>query len=178
MNFSSLSASDKRVLIAGLVVAVVALISFVDPSGSWGGIMILSLLGGLGAAFVAAQSQLMPSMKLPATKGLSILVLGAVAAGGTAIAMLSYIGYISRNLTDIYVILMVIGLIAALFVAWTGWVAYQGERGAAPAAAASAPAAAASAPAAPAAPAVPAAPAGPPASDAPPPAAPPPAPEA
>jgi MFS family permease len=165
MNFSSLSASDKRVLIAGLVVAIVALISFVDPSGSWGGIMILSLLGGLGAAFVAAQSQLMPSMKLPATKGLSILVLGAVAAGGTAIAMLSYIGYISRNLTDVYVILMVIGLVAALFVAWTGWVAYQGERGVAPAAAASAPAA----------PTAPTAPATPPPSDAPPPAAPPPA---
>ena len=67
MNFSSLSAADRRLVIVGGLVALIALISFVDPSGSWGAVMILSLLGGLLAVFVAVQSQMAPTMKLPTT---------------------------------------------------------------------------------------------------------------
>ena len=153
MNFSSLTAGDKRLLIAGAVVALVALISFVDPSGSWGGVMALSLIGGLLAIFVAVQAQMMPTMKMPMTRGLSVLIAGALAVAGSAIAMLGYIGYISRNLADIYVILMIIGLVAGIFILWTGWQLYQAEPKAA----------AAPAPATPAATAAPAAPPSPPA---------------
>lgn len=127
MNFSSLSASDRRVLIAGAVAAVVAVISFVDPSGQWGGVMVLALLGGLGGAFLAIQSQVAPTMKLPVTRGLALLVAGALATGGFAIAMLSYFGYITRNITDVYVLLMIVGLVASIFLLWTGWQAYQAE---------------------------------------------------
>ena len=153
MNFSSLTAGDKRLLIAGAVVALVALISFVDPSGSWGGVMALSLVGGLLAIFVAVQAQLMPTMKMPLTRGLSVLIAGALAVGGSAIAMLGYIGYISRNLADIYVILMILGLVAGIFILWTGWQLYQAEpKAAAAPAAPAAPAPAAPAPTAPPAP--------------------------
>jgi threonine/homoserine/homoserine lactone efflux protein len=132
MNFSSLSASDKQLAIAGGIVVLVSIISFVDPSGSWGGVMALSLLGGLFALFHLLQPQMAPTTKLPMTKGMSMLVAGALSVAGFAIAMLSYIGYISRNIGDIYVIVMIVGLVAAAFLAWTGWKAYQAEPKAAP----------------------------------------------
>ena len=127
MNFSSLSAADKRLLITGALVALISLISFADPSGTWGAVMILGILGGLLAAFVAVQSQMAPTMKLPMTRGLSILVAGGAAVLGFAVAMLTYIGYITRNIADIFVILMIIGLVASIYLAWQGWLAYQAE---------------------------------------------------
>ena len=148
MNFSSLSAADRRLVIVGGLIALISVISFLDPSGSWGPIMILALLGGLLAAFVAMQSQVAPTMKLPATRGLTLLAAGGAAVIGFALAMLTYIGYISRNLIDVFVILMIVGLIASIWLAWTAWRAYQAEpKAGAPAATASA----APAPAAPAA---------------------------
>ena len=133
MNYRSLSAGDQRILIVGVVIAVTALISFVDPAGTWGGIMIVSLLAGLAAAFVALQPQVSPSMKLPAAKGLSLLVLGAAATAASAIALLSYIGYVFKNLTDVYEIIFVVGLVASVYLLWIGWAAYKAEGGAAPA---------------------------------------------
>ena len=129
MNLRSLSSGDQRILITGIVIAATALISFVDPSGSWGGIMIVSLLAGLGAAYVAAQPQISPTMKLPAAKGLSLLVLGAAATAASAIALLSYIGYALKNLTDIYEIIFLVGLLASIYLLWIGWLAYKAEGG-------------------------------------------------
>ena len=86
MNFRTMSAADQRVLIAGAVIAITGLISFVDPAGSWGGIMIVSVLAGVAAAFVAVQPQVAPAMRLPMTKGLSLLVLGAAATAASLIA--------------------------------------------------------------------------------------------
>ncbi len=126
------------------MVAIIALVSFLDPSGSWGPVMALTLLAGLGAVFVGLQTQIAPSVKLPAPKGLLLLILGGVATGGIAIAMLSYLGYISRNIADIFVLLMVVGLVASIVLLWTGWTAYKAETPVA---------AAAAAPAGPAAPA-------------------------
>lgn len=148
MNYSSLSATDRRVLMFGGIVAITALVSFLDPSGSWGPIMALTLLAGLGAVFVGLQTQIAPSMTLPAPKGLLLLILGGVAAGGTAIAMLTYLGYISRNLADIFVLIMIVGLVAALALLWTGWTAYRAETPASAVAAAPAATAATAAPAA------------------------------
>jgi hypothetical protein len=51
MNFRTMSAADQQVLIAGAVIAITGLISFVDPAGSWGGIMIVSVLAGVAAAW-------------------------------------------------------------------------------------------------------------------------------
>lgn len=130
MNLRSLSSGDQRILITGMVIAVTALISFVDPAGSWGGIMIVSVLAGLGAAYVAAQPQISPTMKLPAAKGLSLLVLGAAATAASAIALLSYIGYVFNNLTDIYEIIFLVGLVASIYLLWIGWMAYKAEGGA------------------------------------------------
>ena len=127
MNFSSLSAGDKRLLIAGGLVALISLISFADPSGTWGVVMILGILGGLLAAFIAVQSQVAPTVKLPVTRGLSMLVAGGASVLSFVLAMLTYIGYISRNFANVFVLLMVIGLIASAYIAWMGWMAYQAE---------------------------------------------------
>jgi len=130
MNLRSLSAGDQRILITGVVIAVTGLISFVDPAGSWGGIMIVSVLAGIGAAYVAAQPQISPTMKLPAAKGLSLLVLGAAATAASGIAVLSYLGYVFNNLTDIYEIIFLVGLVASIYLLWIGWTAYKAEGGA------------------------------------------------
>jgi threonine/homoserine/homoserine lactone efflux protein len=127
MNFASLSARDKQILIVGAAIALAALISFVDPAGSWGGIMLISLLAGLGAAYIAVQPQIAPAMKLPATKGLSLLVLGAAATAASAIAALSYINYLFGNLTDIYELIFLVGLVSSIYLLWVGWTAYKAE---------------------------------------------------
>ena len=130
MRFRTLGAGDRRILIAGAVVAITALISFVDPAGSWGGIMIVSVLAGAGAAYLAVQPQVSPTMKLPAPKGMSLLVLGAAATAASAIALLSYVGYVFGNLTDIYEIIFLVGLVASIYLLWVGWTSYKAETGA------------------------------------------------
>ena len=131
MNLSTLSASDRRVVIAGGIAAIVGLLSFLDPTGDWGTIMALTLFAGLGAVFVGLQSQLAPGTKLPATKGLLLLILGGVATGATGIAMLTYLGYITRNVVDFFTLSMIVGLIASIVLLLTGWTAYQAETAAA-----------------------------------------------
>jgi hypothetical protein len=129
MNFRTMSALDQQVLIAGAVIAISGLISFVDPAGSWGGIMIVSVLAGVAAAFVAVQPQVAPAMRLPMTKGLSLLVLGAAATAASLIALVSYLGYVFKYLTDIYVLIFLVGLVASTFLLWIGWRAYKAESG-------------------------------------------------
>jgi len=129
MNFRTMSAADQQVLIAGAVIAITGLISFVDPAGSWGGIMIVSVLAGVAAAFVAVQPQVAPAMRLPMTKGLSLLVLGAAATAASLIALVSYLGYVFKYLTDIYVLIFLVGLVASIFLLWIGWRSYKAESG-------------------------------------------------
>ena len=136
MNYSSLSATDRRVLITGALVALVGFLSFLDPNGNWGTVMALTLLAGLGAVFVGLQSQLAPSMKLPTTKGLLVLILGGVATGATAIAMLTYFEYITRHIVDFFTLAMFVGLIASIVLLLTGWALYKAETPAAAAPAA------------------------------------------
>src|SRR4029078_1396526 len=92
MNFRTMSAADQQVLIAGAVIAITGLISFVDPAGRWGGIMIVSVLAGGAGAVAAVQPQVAPAMRLPMTKGLSLLVLGAAATAAGVIALPSDVG--------------------------------------------------------------------------------------
>jgi hypothetical protein len=131
MNFSTLSGANRRTVIIAGVVTLIALLSFLDPSGSWGGVMALSLLGGLGALFIVLQPQMAPTMKMPVARGLGLLLTSGLAAIGYVLAILSYIGYIAKYPTDVFVILMIVGLVASLYLAWTAWQAYQAESGAA-----------------------------------------------
>ena len=146
MNYSSLSATDRRILITGGIAAIVGFLSFLDPNGNWGTIMALTLLAGLGAVFVALQTQVAPSTKLPVAKGLLVLILGGVATAATGLAMLTYFGYITRNLVDFFTLSMIVGLVASIVLLLTGWNLYQAETRAA---------GTATAPAVPAAPASP-----------------------
>ena len=77
MNMQMLGAGDRRYLILGALVALMGLLSFLDPSGSWGAVVLVGILGGLLAAFVAVQPQVAPTVKLPASKGTVLLVAGA-----------------------------------------------------------------------------------------------------
>jgi hypothetical protein len=155
MNYSSLSAIDRRVLITGAIAAFVGFMSFLDPNGNWGTIMALTLLAGLGAVFVGLQSQLAPSTKLPMAKGLLVLILGGVATAATGIAMLTYFGYVTSHLVDFFTLSMIVGLVASIVLLLTGWAVYQAETPAA-AAPAAAPAASPPPPTSPAPPAPPA----------------------
>jgi hypothetical protein len=126
MNFSSLSASDKRTLVLGAIVAVAGILSFMDPSGSWGVVVVIGILGGLLAVYVAVQPQMAPAMKLPATKGMLLLAAGAAAAVGFVIAGLTWFSYVIA-VTRVFSIIFDVGLVAAIALLWFGWVAYQAE---------------------------------------------------
>jgi hypothetical protein len=120
MDMSKLSASDRRIFIAALVVVVGGVVSIIDRWGIGG---ILGGLAGLGAALVVLQPQMMPAMKLPAPKATSLLVLGGIAAVGFVLSALQYIGFVF----DIrpFTILFDIALVAAIVLFYFAWQAYQ-----------------------------------------------------
>jgi len=161
MDFSKVSASDKRMLIAAVGVVIGGLISIIDRWGIGG---IIGGFAGLGAILVVLQPQLSPAMKLPAPKATLLLGLGAVAAGGFILSALQYIGFIFDP--RIYTILFDLGLVSALVLTYFAWLGYKAAQGTAAAAGATAPAAPAPTAATPA-------PAPPAATPAPPPAEPP-----
>jgi hypothetical protein len=147
MDFSKVSASDKRMLIAAVGVVIGGLVSIIDRWGIGG---IIGGFAGLGAILVILQPQLSPAMKLPAPKATLLLGLGAVAAGGFILSALQYIGFLFDP--RIYTILFDVGLVAALVLAYFAWLGYKAAAGTASGASAAAPAVAppASAPPAPA----------------------------
>src|SRR5262245_16866891 len=91
MDFSKLSASDKRILILALVVGVGFVVSVVDRWGFGG---IVGGLAGLGVAGVILQPQLAPTMKLPAPKATLLVILGAVAGLGFIVSGLQYLEFL------------------------------------------------------------------------------------
>jgi hypothetical protein len=126
MNFSTLSAEDRRNLILGAIVVVAGVLSFFDPAGNWGSVVFLGILGGLLAMFVATQAQVAPTVKLPATRGVVELVTGALAALGFVIAGLTYAAYLIQ--INVFSIIFDIGLVASIALLWFGWQAYQREQ--------------------------------------------------
>lgn len=146
MNFSSLSASDRRLVITAAIAALMALLSFFDPTGDWGTTVGISLIAALAAIAVVMWPQLSPNSALPVPRGLALLVLAAVTAGGFVIAALVYLSYVFS--INLFSILFDIGLVASLALLYFAWLEYQAApKAAAPAAPApAAPAAPASAP--------------------------------
>ena len=118
MDMSKLSASDRRIFITALVVVVGGVVSIIDRWGIGG---ILGGLAGLAAALVVLQPQMMPTMKLPAPKATSLLVLGGIAAVGFVLSALQYLGFVFD--IRLYTILFDIALVAAivLFVLHVAW---------------------------------------------------------
>lgn len=88
MDLSKLTASDKRILYASIGVIVGGVVGIVD---AWGFGSNIGLLAGIAAAVVVLLPQLAPTAKLPATKSLVLLVCGAVAAGGFALSILTWL---------------------------------------------------------------------------------------
>jgi hypothetical protein len=125
--FSKLNASDKRFAILGAIVAVAGVLSFADPSGSWGSVVGLGILAGVGAVLVVLWPQLQPNSPQPVPKGPPRLICGVVAAGAFAIAGLTWFSYVIA-VTRVFSIIFDIGLIAAIALAYFGWMAYADKR--------------------------------------------------
>jgi len=123
MNFSSLNASDRRIVITAAIAALMALLSFFDPSGDWGTTVGLSLIAALAAIAVVLWPQLSPNSALPVPRGLSLLVLGAVTAAGFVIAALVYLSFVFR--INLFSILFDVGLVASLALLYFAWLEYQ-----------------------------------------------------
>jgi hypothetical protein len=146
--FSKLNASDKRFAVLGAIVAIAGILSFADPSGNWGSIVALGLLGGVGAVLVVLWPQLQPNTKLMVPKGTALLVCGIVAAAAFGLAALTWFSYVIA-VTRVFSIIFDVGLVAAIALAYFGWMAYAAEKGTTPMAAAAPAAPAATEPPAP-----------------------------
>lgn len=129
MHRSTLGAADLTTVILGGIVVLVGLLSFVDPNGDRGAVVLLGILGGLLAAFVPLQPQLAPATKLPATRGLVLLLAGILAAGGLGLGALRRLSALFS--TGVFSIIFDTGLIAAIALLFLGWQAYQREQGSA-----------------------------------------------
>lgn len=155
-----LNANEKMALYASFVVVVTGIISIIND---WGALVALAMVAGIGMAVVLLAPSMMPTLRLPGSKGSLLLVTGGVAAGAWAISTLTWLDWIFRHLATVDTLQFLVGLVAALVCGWTGWQAFQAEGGkfnlgtvgagsAGSAAAAAPPAAAAAPPAAPPAP--------------------------
>jgi hypothetical protein len=133
LDLSKLSAPDKRVLYAAIGVIIGGIIGIGDV---WGIGATVGLIAGLAAAAVVLQPQLMPAATLPAPKGTLLLACGAIAAGGFALGILTWLGY-AIDVTRIYSILFDLGFVAALALLYFSWIEYRSTM---PAAAPTAPA--------------------------------------
>jgi hypothetical protein len=123
MNFSSLSASDRRLVITAAIAALMALLSFFDPTGDWGTTVGISLIAALAVIAVVLWPQLSPNSALPVPRGLALLVLAAVTAGGFVIAALVYLSYVFS--INLFSILFDIGVLASLALLYFAWLEYQ-----------------------------------------------------
>lgn len=120
MDMSKLSASDRRILIAAVIVVIGGVVAIMDR---WGIAAIIGGLAGLGAVLVILQPQMMPTMKLPAPKATSLLVLGGIAAVGFVLSALQWINYVFE--IRIMTILFDIGLVASIALVYFAWLEYQ-----------------------------------------------------
>ncbi len=123
MNLSSLSAADRRALITAAVVVIFGVLSI---SYDWGFGLTLGVLGGIAALAVLLLPQVSPATRLPASKGLSLLVAAAVAAAGFVISAVRWLSYVV-DVTEFSNILFDVGLVASIVLLWFAWVAYQAE---------------------------------------------------
>jgi hypothetical protein len=130
MNFSTLSANDRLAAIAAAIVVITGLISIAQD---WGALVFLSLAAGVVALFVVLQPQIAPAVKLPMTKGVLLLGLGAISTVVLLVVALQWIDYILTPPIFVFdTIQYFIGVIAAVVLLFAGWRAYQAEKGTTP----------------------------------------------
>jgi len=130
MNFSTLSANDRLAAIAAAIVVITGLISIAQD---WGALVFLSLAAGVVALFVVLQPQIAPAVKLPMTKGVLLLGMGAVSTVVLLVVALQWIDYILTPPIFVFdTIQYFIGVIAAVVLLFAGWRAYQAEKGTTP----------------------------------------------
>ena len=130
MNVSTLSANDRLAAIAAAVVIITGLISIVND---WGAIVFLSLAAGVVALFVVLQPQIAPAVKLPMTKGVLLLAMGAISTVVLLIVAIQWMDYIlTPPILVLDTIQYFVGVIAAIVLLFAGWRAYQAEKGATP----------------------------------------------
>ena len=130
MNFSTLSANDRLAAIAAASVVITGLISIAQD---WGALVFLSLAAGVVALFVVLQPQIAPAVKLPMTKGVLLLGMGAISTVVLLVVALQWIDYILTPPIFVFdTIQYFIGVIAAVVLLFAGWRAYQAEKGTTP----------------------------------------------
>ncbi|HEX9738645.1 MAG TPA: hypothetical protein VGA91_05380 [Candidatus Limnocylindria bacterium] len=128
--FSTLSANDRLAAVAAVVVIITGLISIAT---AWGPLVFISLAAGVGVLFVVLQPQIAPAVKLPMTKGVLLLGLGAIATVVLLVVALVWIDYIlTPPIFVLDTIQFFIGVVAAIVMLFAGWRAYQAEKGATP----------------------------------------------
>ena len=104
---------------AGAIVAVTAVLSI---NNEWGAVMALSLIAGIGTIAI----ELLPTVKLPAPRGLTPLALRATATLATSLAAIDWLGWIFEHLVSFDAIQFLTGFVAAVVLLATGYGRYQG----------------------------------------------------
>jgi hypothetical protein len=128
--FSTLSANDRLAAVAAVIVIITGLISIAT---AWGPLVFISLAAGVVALFVVLQPQIAPAAKLPITKGVLLLSLGAIATVVLLVVALVWIDYILTPPIFVFdTIQFFIGVVAAIVMLFAGWRAYQAEKGTTP----------------------------------------------
>jgi hypothetical protein len=122
VDLSRLDANERMAAMAAGVVLVLGIVSIVND---WGALMIVPILGALAVLAVL----FLPQVNLPAPRGLTLLLAGAVAALFWIIAAVSWLDWIVGHLATFDTLQFLVGLVAAIVLAWAGWQAYQASPG-------------------------------------------------
>lgn len=123
---STLNANDRLAAIAAIIVTITGVVSLF---WQWGALMLVPTLAALAVLFILFQGRLAPNVKLPMTRGMLLLGLGAIAALVWVLVLFQWLGYITDNLVTIDTIQFLVGLVASVVLAFAGWRAYQADSG-------------------------------------------------
>lgn len=124
---SQVSGVERTMVIASAVVVVFGLVAYVTDD--WSQTFWFSIIAAVLAIVVVFLPRLAPTVKLPVTKGVTLLVLGGVAAAGAIIELVAYLNWFFNHLLQLGTIAFVVALAGTLIMAWVGWTAYSAERG-------------------------------------------------
>lgn len=123
MDFSKLSSNEKLATYGAVAAIIAGLVS------AFGGLLFLSVLGGIAMLAVIFLPQFSPATSLPGSKGSLMLIAGGVAGVAALLTLLTWISFIGLYMGSLGGILFLVAVVGSLVMAWAGWQAFQAEGG-------------------------------------------------
>ena len=126
MSSIRLPTSDRLSALCAGVVTVTGILS-VDVG--WGAILVLAVLAGIGTLGIVVAPRLVPTARLPGSKGSLLVLLGVVALLAWVPPLIAWLDFLATHLLSFATLLFLLGFVCAAALAWSGYTTFQAEGG-------------------------------------------------